>query len=227
MRILLTFLALIASTNSQSQVVPLLGEGDPRLQTVRYNVQQVVTLVIPANHQLLVTIAPGEQIETVGLGDSAPWQVTVGKRGDFFFIKNVQAASNTNLTIITDARVYHFELKQGDSYGETPPYRVQFTYDEPTATKDVTDSKDTANFTIWGPKSIKPSKIYQSSTHTFIEWLPSQALPATFAEADGEETLVNGEMQNGRYVIVGTPEKLIFRADKKIARAKRIKRKFK
>ncbi|MEQ1549494.1 MAG: TrbG/VirB9 family P-type conjugative transfer protein [Chakrabartia sp.] len=58
--------------------------------------------------------------------------------------------------------------------------------------------------------------------NTVIEWLPKAPLPAIFRlDDDGGETLVNGEMQEGRFIVSGLPTKLIFRLDRLMAMATR------
>ncbi|MEQ1549325.1 MAG: TrbG/VirB9 family P-type conjugative transfer protein, partial [Chakrabartia sp.] len=118
------------------QIRPAPGAGDVRLQTVIYDPEQVVRLDVASGYQLMVSFAPGERIETIAVGDSTAWQVSTNKRGDYLFIKIVQPSEGTNLTVVTDARVYSFELARAPYAGGDLPFKVQFVY--PEATKAAT-----------------------------------------------------------------------------------------
>ena len=67
-------LALLAAPLA-AQVQPRPAGGDPRIQVVDYNDDQVVQLQATPGYQLTVEFGPDEQIESVAVGDSAAWQV--------------------------------------------------------------------------------------------------------------------------------------------------------
>jgi type IV secretion system protein VirB9 len=205
-----------------AQVRPMPGEGDPRLQTVMYDPTQIVQLALATGYQLMVSFAPGEHIETIAVGDSAAWQVTANKRGDYLFVKSVQAGDNSNLTVVTDARVYLFELVRSYGGGDQP-YAVRFSYPEaPKPALAVPTDPATYRYRLSGAKAIRPSAIGEEGQTTVLEWPAKAALPAVFRiDDDGEETLVNGEMRDGRFVIEGLPNRLIFRLDRVMAAAVR------
>jgi hypothetical protein len=56
-----------------------------------------------------------------------------------------------------------------------------------------------------------------------IQWTEGATLPAMFRiEGDGREYAINGEMQNGSFVLEGLPKKLVFRLDEMKATATRV-----
>jgi type IV secretion system protein VirB9 len=214
---LMVFFALPA----MAQVVPQPGEGDPRIQIVQYDPAQIIRLTIAPGIQTMVELAAGENIQTIGVGNSRAWQVSAGKRGDFFFIKNVSATAMTNMTVVTAGRVYNFELMPTGGYDSISPYHVRLVYPGRTQAAAMIDIETVFEYRLSGARSIRPSNVYQEGARTIVEWPEDAALPATFTVENGHEALVNGEMQDGRFVIAGTPAKLIFRLDRKIAYAKR------
>lgn len=214
---LMTFAALPAN----AQIYPQPGAGDPRIQTVIYDPAQIIRLSVAPGLQTLVELAPGENIQTIGVGDSAAWLIAPSKRGDFFFIKNVSAAVMTNMSVVTAARVYNFELMPASGYGEVSPYHIRVIYPAQTDATEVADSEPTFEYRLSGAKAIRPASVYQEGTRTILEWAADAALPAIFSIENGSESLVNGEMQDGRFVLVGTPAKLIFRLDNQTAYATR------
>ncbi len=205
-----------------AQVQPTIGTGDPHIQWIKYDPNQIVQLQLTPDHQTLVELARGEHIDTIAIGSSEGWQVTPGKRGDFFFIKNIQSVARTNLTVVTDSHNYVFELSMADGYGVAQPYILRFLYNIPPLTTETSSNEAQYSYRIKGAKMIRPSHIYNSGNQTRIEWPEDSPLPAIFLLENGEETMANGDMQDGYFVISGMPEKLIFRLDGQVASATRI-----
>lgn len=220
MRIWLVLTALVAFPLN-AQVNPQPGAGDPRIQTVQYDPAQIIRLSAAPGLQTLVELAPGENIQTIGVGDSTAWQVSAGKRGDFFFIKNVSASAMTNMAVVTSSRVYNFELRPSDGYGEVSPYHIRVVYPAQTQEAAAVDLAPNFEYLLSGAKAIRPASVYQEGKRTILEWPADAALPAIFILENGSESLVNGEMQDGRFVLVGTPAKLVFRLDRQTAYATR------
>jgi type IV secretion system protein VirB9 len=205
-----------------AQNYPQPSEGDPQIQTVQYDPARIIRLSVAPGLQTMVELAAGETIQTIGVGDSSAWQVTAGKRGDFFFIKNVSASAMTNMTVVTAGRVYNFELTPaGSGYGAVSAYQVRLLYPGRSPMVATVDSGRAYEYRVSGSRAIRPSSVYQEGMRTIVEWPDETALPAIFALENGHEALVNGEMQDGRFVIAGSPAKLVFRLDRKTAYATR------
>jgi type IV secretion system protein VirB9 len=204
-----------------AQVQPQPGTGDPRIQTVLYDADQVVRLQGVPGFQIDVEFASDEQIENVAVGDSAAWQVTPNRRGDHLFVKPIMAGVTTNMTVVTSARVYLFEL--APPLGGEPPFTVRFRYPGATAAADVATAPVEGRYRVSGARELRPSRIADDGTHTYIEWPQEYALPAVYAlDTQGRETLVNGGMRDGLFVIDGIAQRLIFRIDRNVARADRV-----
>lgn len=225
---LLIFLFAMAAPLS-AQVRPIPGKGDPRLQTIDYSPDQIVQLGVASGFQLMVRFAPGERIETIAVGDSSGWQVTTNKRSDYLFIKTLGDARATNMTVVTDARIYMFELIPSTPYGEGQAFSLSFTYpDDEMATIAPIAAVARYRYRISGMRALRPSLVIQDGPNIVIEWPESVALPAIFRiEEDGNETLVSSEIQNGRFKVAGLPKTLLFRLDKQVAKAVRVKAKAK
>lgn len=208
-----------------AQLRPTPGPGDPRIQSVAYDTNQVVQLQVASGFQLSVEFAPDERIENVAVGDSATWQVTPNKRGDHLFIKAVTMGTATNLTVVTDARSYSFELLP--LYGPTPDmaYIVRFTYPAPAvATLVGAVSPDEGRYKLGGSKALRPVAISDDGAKTYIEFAADRPLPAVFGfDERGREVLVEGAMRDGQYVIDSVKQRLLFRIDKHTASATRVR----
>ena len=220
MKWLFTAIALLALPAS-AQTYPQPGEGDPRIQTVRYDPAQIIRLSVAPGLQTIVELAPGENIQTIGVGDSVAWQVSAGKRGDFFFVKNVSANATTNISVVTAVRVYNFELAPSGGYGDVSPFHIRVVYPAKSNGTATINIEPTFEYRLSGSKLIRPESVYQEGTRTILEWPEDTPLPGIFAVENGDEAIVNGEMQDGRFVIAGTPAKLVFRLDRETAYATR------
>ncbi len=228
MRLLLALLAIVA-TPAAAQITPQPGPGDPRVQSVEYNAEQVVLLQAAPGYQISVEFAPDERIENVAVGDSGAWQATPNKRGDHLFVKPVQSGVTTNMTVLTDSRLYAFELRGLPGPQSDMAYTVRFRY--PGTATAATDGSEAAagtqpargRYRLSGDRSIRPSGIDDDGAKTYIEWAAESALPAVYSvDAKGGESLVNGNMRDGIFVIDSVVPRLVFRLDRQIARAVRV-----
>lgn len=211
---------LLLAAPVAAQVTPHPGIGDPRIQVVTYDPNQVVLLQVTPGYELALAFAPDERIENVAVGDSGAWQVTPNKRGDHLFIKSVGGGVATNMTVITDARTYQFELIPGS--GGIAPYSVRFDYPPSAAALAAQNIGESVvgRYRLKGSKDIRPSVIHDDGKKTYMTWTSDRQQPAIFAiDARGKETLVNGAMRDGRYVVDSVFDRLVFRLDRKMASA--------
>jgi type IV secretion system protein VirB9 len=196
---------------------PTPGSLDPRIRTVLYDPDQVVELKGWFGYQLMVEFAPDERIENVSVGDSLGWQITPNKRANLLFLKPIDRAAVTNMTVVTDKRRYAFDLSvAGDKVRPAQmAYIVRFRYPQegPVQVVDVAPPAPPAETAIapenWnlaynysGSKEILPSKVFDDGKSTFFAWPTNAPIPAIFAVgADGQESLVNYAVK-GRYLVV-------------------------
>ncbi len=228
--LLLAWLAL-AATPLAAQVQPQPGAGDPRIQVVDYDEDQVVLLQAAPGYQVTVEFGADERIENVAVGDGGAWQVTANRRGDFLFVKPIQGVG-TNMTVVTDARTYLFELAPLYGPSADMAYTIRFRYpgDEAPAgqggeTPDEAPGVGTVEgrYRVSGDRALRPTGISDDGVHTYIEWPPERALPAVYSvDERGGESLVNGMMRDDLFVIDSVVPSLVFRIDRQEARAVRV-----
>jgi type IV secretion system protein VirB9 len=224
-------LAFLAATPALAQVAPQPGIGDPHLQLVNYDAGQIVQLRGAAGYQLMVELSPDEQVQSVALGDSAAWGVSINKAGDRLFVKPLQALVPTNMTVVTSVRVYNFELVPLSAPQGDMPYTVRFQY--PAVRPDGPDgqyvdisaaARRLSKYKISGARAVRPLSISDDGQRTYISWPKGASIPAVYAlDGAGREVLVNGMMgTDDVYVVDGAPQKLSFRIDQTVARAERV-----
>lgn len=222
-RVPLLLLALIASA-AAAQVRPQPSGGDPRMQTIDYRRDQVVQIEGAAGYQVMIALAPDERIQNVALGDSGAWQVVTSQSGNMLFVRPTQDGVSTNMTVITSARFYAFDLVPVP-YG-SPPYEVRFNYpveaagNAPGASGEM--GEQISKYRLSGTKALWPDAISDDGAKTYIDWPADTPLPAAFfIDEYGRERLANGNMRGHLYVIDSVHQELLFRIDQKTARAKR------
>ena len=219
------FVALILlCTAATAQVRPEPTGGDPRLQAVDYRRDQVVTIEGTAGYQITIALAPDEQVQNVAVGDSGAWQVSANRSGNLLFVKPVQDGIDTNMTVVTNARFYAFDLIS--ARGDSSPYEVRFRYPEEHKEGALAETVKipalVGRYRLSGSKALKPSGIGDDGEKTYIEWPEDAPLPAIFILDSGErERLANGGMRGNVYVIDSVHDRLRFRIDREKAEARR------
>jgi type IV secretion system protein VirB9 len=210
----------VAPPAAQGQPAPV----DTRVRTIAYHPDELVPLQVAAGYQLMVEFAADERIESVAVGDSASWQVTPNRNGDRVFVKPLQGGLPTNLTVVTSARTYTFELSALPGPSADMPYIVRFSYPAADATAEAEPAGAMAGrYRLSGSRALRPSRISDDGIHTYIEWPRDRALPAVYAlDGHGQESLVNGMMRDDLFVIDAVVQRLVFRIDSEVARAERV-----
>lgn len=198
------------------------GPADPRVQSVPYVPDQVVTLAVEPGFAAVVELSPDERVDSVVVGDSAAWAVTANKRGDRVVVKPLGRAGATNMVVVTDQRRYVFLLEPGG--GGPSPFVLRFLYTQNTATDavDAVDAAPPVTYRFRGAKTLFPAAMRDDGRRTTVTWGRDTALPAIFAvDASGREGLVNGRMEDGGYVIEGVAPRYVFRLGRARATATR------
>ncbi|MES2986270.1 MAG: TrbG/VirB9 family P-type conjugative transfer protein [Pseudomonadota bacterium] len=218
-------LALLGATAASSQVVPQPGLGDRRLQIVNYSPDQIVLIQAAPGYQVSLELAADELIETVALGDSGAWQVSAARGGAHLFVKPTMGGTSTNMTVVTNARIYAFELRALAGPSPDMAYTVQFRYPvQPLASPPAGQPSIEGRYRLSGARSLRPARISDDGQHTYIEWPEDLELPAVYAlDSRGREMLVNGMMRDGIFVVDSVNARLVFRIDRQAARAERVK----
>ncbi|WP_338426910.1 TrbG/VirB9 family P-type conjugative transfer protein [Sphingopyxis kveilinensis] len=222
-RLALAALLLLTAPDAAARASPQPGYGDARMQTVDYRRDQVVEIEGAPGYQVMIALAPDEVIEHVALGDSGAWQVAPSQSGNMLFVRPSQGGVSTNMTVITSARFYAFDLVPSNG---APPYEVRFRY--PAEEAGYVAAEPTASghpvglYRVRGTRSLRPVRLHDDGRRTYIEWPADVALPAVFfIDEHGRERLANGNMRGSLYVIDSVHAELLFRIDRKTARAKR------
>lgn len=223
-RALVALLLSAAATGTVAQDLPPPPPppGSVHVLVVDYAEDRVVPLQGAPGYQVAIEFGGDERIENVAVGDSGAWQVTSNKRGDHLFVKPVQGGVSTNMVVVTDRRLYTFDLMPLMGSPDQMVYAIRFRYPPPAAPGPAMGEM-TGYYRLSGDRAIRPSAISDDGVHTYMEWPAGVALPAIYAlDGDGRETLANGAMRDGVYVVDSVGARLVFRRDARVAHARRL-----
>lgn len=102
---------------------------DSRIRTLVYNPNEVYELKFYYNYQSFIEFSDDEEIEMISIGEAFAWRLTpAGKR---LFIRPLEVAAHTNMTIITNRRTYHFDIRSSEFTGKADEdlvYTIRFFY---------------------------------------------------------------------------------------------------
>jgi type IV secretion system protein VirB9 len=221
MRMIAAFFLLCHAWPLAAEITPVAGPGDPHIQTVAYDPNEVVALNFATGFALTVQFSPDEQIETVILGDNNGWMTQASRRADHLVVQPRGASQSTNMTVFTTQRTYNFVLYNNSGRQGSQPFLVSFTYPSVTM-PDQAMSPIAGRYRLSGDKRLWPYEIGDDGRATSIRWNEGVTLPAVYrVDDEGDPALVNGVMRDGRYVLDAVYPRLIFIRGKSRARAMR------
>lgn len=128
----LIFLSLLLFSSKAYAAIPL--TTDTRIKTLVYSPNEIFQLKFHYNYQSYIEFPDYETIELVSVGDRYAWRIQ--KIENRLFVKPTQSGVKTNMTVMTDERIYHFEIVSSmKSYNEIDDDLVlvaKFFYPEQT-----------------------------------------------------------------------------------------------
>ncbi|MFO6448960.1 TrbG/VirB9 family P-type conjugative transfer protein [Erythrobacter sp. NE805] len=221
--------------------------ADNRLQTRVYDADAVVQVEGRTKVQTTIKFGPDEVIENVAIGDSAAWQVQPNKAQTILFVKPLEPAARTNMTVVTDKRTYLFDLVASPK--SSALYVLQFRYPElekaaeearlaalaeaeaqaqrvaaapDMAAPGAAPASDPAKLNFaWssaGSSELLPLRAYDDGAAVFLTWAAGTAVPAILVTNDaGEEGPVNFTVRGDTIVVDGVPPQLILRSGRDTA----------
>jgi type IV secretion system protein VirB9 len=221
----------LAATLACAQPLHAALKPDPRIRVVPYRADAVYRLRGYVGYQIDITFAPGERFMGLGVGDSKG--VTFAADTNHLFLKPRAANVATNLTVLTNRRIYLFdyeaEPRPPDPSGADVIYALRFEYpavavraapgEQRQVERYLVAAQNTRprNYDYWycGDSSLKPAAAWDDGVQTTLVFTAHTELPAVFAlNEDGSESLVNFDVQAGRLVVQRVARRLIVRRGK-------------
>jgi type IV secretion system protein VirB9 len=193
-------LALVAAR------LPEPGPVDPHIQSILYHPEEVTLLRGALGWQIMLEFGADERIENVSIGDALAWQVTPNKRARNLFLKPLIKNAATNMTVVTDKRMYSFELETGPRLATTP-WVVRFDYPREVVQvieEPLPPPPPPLNFayTFAGDPGLRPARVWDDGLMTYFEFAPQVSIPAIFSGGPKRDEALVNSMMRGRVVVV-------------------------
>lgn len=243
MRALISSVALLVASNAVAESVPSAGPYDARMKEVRYNRADVVRIVGHYGYSTDIEFAADETTQDIALGDSLAWEVAPA--ANHLFVKPRENDAVTNMTVVTNKRVYQMSLDAREAAGRTSEntkslfFQVRFSYPDEDAAKSkaayearVAEARKRQmesamrklpeqrnwNYYGCGAKLIRPVEVFDDGRFTYMRFPGAQEIPAIFMiNADGTESIANGGMKGEHFVIQTTAPRYVLRRGKSVA----------
>lgn len=216
---ILIFYSYLLPSNSRSAQLPRYLGSERKFRSYIYNPNELYRYFGHYTYQGFIEFSAGETISTISMGNPTLWLVeTLDNR---IFLKPVgEDNSETNMTVLTNKRVYHFELVAKEAKGLADKdliFVVKFSYPDDkdknlvefakTPPSDEPDMRDLSsynfNYQYTGEKTIAPSKVFDDGIFTYFQFNSRNSeVPAIYAvDSEGFESLVNYRI-TGTYMVV-------------------------
>jgi type IV secretion system protein VirB9 len=203
-----------------AQGVPL---GDARIRTVVYAADEVYRLHGYVGFQIDLEFEPGEAFVGLGAGDVEG--LAFAAEANHLFLKPRAAAIETNLTVLTNRRTYHFEYLAGARRADTAAgevvYALRFVYAGAVPAASVLEQHLGAavperprnlDYGYCGSPALQPESAWDDGVQTHLRFGARQELPAIFVHnEDGSESLVNFTVEADELIVHRVVRRLIVR----------------
>ena len=226
MKIIIKFFLLISlfsnvawatSADNMAIIFPESLAHNDKIATFVYKPDVIYKYVGTYQYQAHITLEAGEKASTIAMGNSSGWEIV--QNGNRIFLRPINRNAKTNMTLITNKRIYQFLLDAKNVKSMDDPavfFETRFIYpDDISSGFQILDKQDGSkidfsepdkynfNYSFSGPSRVAPVKIFDDGVFTYFEFPKQNAeIPAIFyVDSDGYEGLVNYRVQDN-YIIV-------------------------
>lgn len=206
--------------------------ADVRLRDVLYDADEVYRLPAYAGYETDIEFEAGERFVGLGAGDLRG--LSFSAQRNHLFIKPRATDVDTNITVLTDRRVYHFDYitvaHAPDASHADVLYALRFLYPPPPAPRaaaapargtGLVDSllgasaaQRPRNDDYWycGARQLQPLAAWDDGVQTHLRFSRHQDMPALFLKnEDGSESLLNFHVDHDEVVVHRVVQRLILR----------------
>jgi type IV secretion system protein VirB9 len=179
--------------------------GDPRIRFVNYDPNNIVTVYGRIGTDTLILFEKGETVIDMTGGDTEAWGANTPRARNGIFVKPKATVANTNIHVITNKRIYNFDMKLAPR-GQVSYLMLTFRYPaaETAASTEAAGKEKVRGllaaahvaknrkYTVQGAGSITPIEASDDGTVTTFRFAAHGTVPAFYTKGeDGKEHLVN------------------------------------
>ena len=217
-------LASLAAARCLAATVPEPGTPDSRIRVTPYLADAVYRLRGYAGYQIDLEFEAGESFVGIGAGDLE--SLTFAAEANHLFLKPKAPGVDTNLTVLTTRRAYHFDyiatVHRPEADDRDVIYVLRFSYPAPPPAGDpeaplralASAAATPHNLEYWycGSAALEPAGAWDDGVQTHLRFGARQELPAIFLRnEDGSESLVNTTIEGAEVIVHRLAERLIVR----------------
>lgn len=226
---LLALAAMLSAASLQAETTPPPGAIDTRVRVAAYDADEVYVLHGYVGYQIDIEFEPAESFIGLGAGDLEALSFVA--QDNHLFLKPKASRVDTNLTVLTNRRHYHFTYSAAGQQPQADErdviYALRFTYAPPVPADSgpsesqrvderlaAAGAKGPHNMDYWfcGHPALRPVAASDDGVHTRLRFNPRSELPAIFVRNDdGAESLINFSVESGDVVIHRVARRLILR----------------
>ncbi|MBW8881472.1 MAG: TrbG/VirB9 family P-type conjugative transfer protein [Asticcacaulis sp.] len=213
---------------------------DPRIRSVDYVSDAVITVPVSTGVVTRIVLEPGEKIIAAATGvpskcdnDQHVWCVVADSDANEVWIKPKAGARRNNLELKTDRRNYSFDIE----VGQLTTYRVELRYpkaapagevpagpseQEVVATRlaNAKPQPKNLNYTLESNRKgadITPKAVFDDGVFTYFQFPGNTELPTIFViGSDGQEARTNYNMSGDYMVVQRLGRKFVLRLGKSV-----------
>lgn len=227
-KLILAMAVATAPVLSQAAVLPKATQFDNRIRYVEYNPDDVVVVKTKLGHATVIQLEAGEHLNApeaaLAIGDKNAWTVAV--RENNVIIKPIADFPETNINIISNKRVYAFDLVEAKNAKDVS-FFVRFEYPKPVERikeyepPKLPCSDGPVNYLYYkyGDADLAPVKVWDDGKFTCFKYPHNKPIPAVYKFMPGtelKEALVNFNMVGDTIVVQTTANEFRLRFGDKV-----------
>ena len=215
--LLLSITFAFCSFDVKAVVIPRPIGGESRIKIINYVPNAVFRYIGYYYYQTIIEFSLEEEIQTITMGTPTAWQIVPA--GNRIFLKPIEEDATTNMTVITNKRMYFFEMHAKNATNINDPslaFIIKFVYPSDTTYSAVqhVDNDNAPNmakpelynfdYKISGNAvNIEPIQVFDDGRFTYFKFRElNTELPAIFlVNSNGTEALINYRVDSG-YIVV-------------------------
>ena len=199
--------------------------ADGRIRMFVYAADEIYRLKGYVGYQIDLEFESGETFVGLGTGDLD--SLTFAAQDNHLFLKPRAGGIDTNLTVLTNRRTYHFDYSASDrrpdpSLGDVI-YVLRFAYPPQRSERAAVALEHelasapakrwhNLSYAYRGSPQLKPTSAWDDGVQTRLRFDPHEELPAIFVRNDdGSESLTNFTVDAGELVVHRTARQLVVR----------------
>jgi type IV secretion system protein VirB9 len=231
-------LVLWPAIQAHAELTPSRGLVDPRVRVVAFDPEQVIKLHGYVGYQIHFQFAEGESFVNLAAGDNKA--LDVGYEANHLVLKPLAEKVATNITVITNRRVYQFDYSASAARPNLARqdviYSLRFIYPEEEAKRAAAELEQrrteaqlasadhdpqrprNANYWGCGAEAIRPTAAYDDGVQTRLKFAAHGEFPTMYVRNDdASESLVNFTVDRDEVVIHRVARSFVLRRGRLVA----------